>query len=98
MGSGIQEILLLILIIVIIFYLPKLRSTGAERRLKGGLPPLAGRLRLAIMSSLCWVALVAVLLEPWHGSRLRFIYFGIGPVAASWGTYWVVRGYRKGKR
>jgi hypothetical protein len=48
------------------------------------------------MACLCWAASIAVFLEPWRGSWLRFLYFGIGPVAVSWGIYWVVRGYRKG--
>jgi hypothetical protein len=95
MGSGIQEILLLVLVIVIVLFLPKLRSTGSDSQAKGSPMSLAGRLRLAIMASLCWAALMAVFLEPWQGSWLRFLYFGIGPVLASWGIYWVVRGYRK---
>ena len=95
MGSGIQEILLLVLVIAIVLYLPKLRSAGSDSRVKGSPTALAGRLRLAIMASLCWVALTAVFLEPWQGSWLRFLYVGMGPVVASWGIYWVVRGYRK---
>ena len=96
MGSGIQEILLLVLVIAIVLFLPKLRSTGADRRVQGSPPSLAGRLRLAIMASLFWAALMAVFLEPWHGGWLRFLYYGIGPVAASWSIYWVIRGYRQG--
>jgi hypothetical protein len=98
MGSGLQEILLLVLVIAIVLYLPKLRSTKSERRVTGSVPPLAGRLRLAIMASLCWAALIAVLLEPWRAGWLRFLYFGVGPIAVSWGVYWVVKGYRKGGR
>ena len=95
MGSGIQEILLLILIIVIVLYLPKLRRTGSDSRVKGPPLSLAGRLRLAIMASLGWAALIAVFLEPWNRSWLRYLYIGVGPVVTSWGIYWVVRGYRK---
>jgi hypothetical protein len=96
MGSGLQEILLLVLVIAIVLYLPKLRGTRPERRVTGSVQSLGGRLRLAIMASLCWAALIAVLLEPWRAGWLRFFYFGVGPIAVSWGISWVVTGYRKG--
>ena len=96
MGLGIQEILLLVLIIVIVLCLPRFRSARSGRRAPEVPPSLAGRLRLAIMASLFWAALMAVFLEPWHGGWLRFLYYGIGPVAASWSIYWVIRGYRQG--
>lgn len=95
--SGIQEILVVAVVILILFYLPK--RTADSRIEKSTFAPwtFSGKMRLAILASLIWLAVAAYLLQPWQKTIYPFIYFGIGPVALAWGVGWVITGYRKHK-
>ena len=93
-----QEILVLIVIALAIFYLPRVigkQSTPARvvRR-----PALTGWMRLALLMTIFWIAGSAALLKPWQDDVMPFLYTGLAPVAALWGSTWVWFGYRKYRR
>ena len=90
-----QEIVLLVVIALAIFYLPRLRAKTAPAEPPARRRALTGPMRLSIAGSLAWVAAAAVLLEPWNGALLPFLYFGPGPVAVFWVGAWVWHGYRR---
>jgi hypothetical protein len=89
-----QELLVLIVIALAIFYLPRMMgrkpASGPVRRPS----PLTGRMRLAILLTLFWIAGFAAVLKPWQGEALPFLLLGIGPAAAAWGAAWVWFGYK----
>ncbi|MFO7986468.1 MAG: hypothetical protein R6U38_11415 [Desulfatiglandaceae bacterium] len=100
--SGMTEILLIIAIALAIFLLPRLAGKTQERT--GGPNQTSGQMsgwvRLAILASLLWVALVAVYLRPWSHpvtAWQEFAYVAIGPVGVFWGVFWVFSGFRKEK-
>jgi hypothetical protein len=95
-----QEILVLIVVALAIFALPRIMGKRPEpapvrvvRR-----PPLTGRIRLAILVTLCWILGSAAVLEPWQSDVQPFLYAGLAPAAALWGAAWVWFGYRKYRR
>jgi preprotein translocase subunit SecG len=100
MLSGIKEIVVVVLVLMGLFLLPRiLRSSGASAsRAAGGASgsggTRSGMLRLAVLLSLLWVALAAVLLNPFSGSPLPFLGAGVVPVALGWGIRWVVLGFK----
>ncbi len=93
-----QEVLVLIVIALAIFYLPRMigrkPSTEPVRRP----PPLTGRMRLAILLTIFWIAGSATILKPWQGDALPFFSLGLGPAVAAWGAAWVWFGYKKYRR
>jgi hypothetical protein len=93
-----QEILVLIVIVLAIFYLPRVigRKPVPAREIRR--PDLTGRMRLAILVTLFWIAGAAFILKPWQDDALPFVYTGLAPVAALWGSTWVWFGYRKYRR
>jgi hypothetical protein len=92
-----QEVLILIVIALAVFYLP--RVMGRKSTPEPAPPPaLTGRMRLAILATLLWVAGTAALLKPWEGAPLPFVYLGPGPAAVLWGLAWVWVGYQKYRR
>ncbi|VEN73884.1 conserved membrane hypothetical protein [Candidatus Desulfarcum epimagneticum] len=94
--SGIQEILLILVIILMIVFVPRLVG---GRREKTGRPfeKISGKTRLGIAVSVLNVAIFAVVFKPWGGQALFFTCFGLAPVAAGWGAWWVWVGFRKEK-
>ena len=48
--SGLQEILVIVLIFVLIFFLPRLKGRGGEKRSQKTLQALSGKLRLALVA------------------------------------------------
>lgn len=97
--SGIQEILLLVALIVGLFLLPRLLPARTEsQRTARKRPPVSGRMRLALVTSILWPALAAAYLRPWHGGLPAFLYIGVGPVAAGWALWWVLTGFRDARR
>jgi len=98
--SGITEILLIVAIIVGIFMLPRLmaRKPAQARWPRDARPELPGRMRFAILASLLWPALVAFFLKPWNSHWFAFFYIAVGPVALTWGIYWVFSGFRKERK
>ena len=97
MFSGINEILLVAAIVLAIIFIPRMtasRNTGRPRVPSRPTPgfALSGRLRLAIIVSLSWVAFWAVYFEPWQKEWKLFIYIGPGPILIIWGTLWVMQG------
>jgi hypothetical protein len=98
--SGMMEILLIAAIVLAIFILPRMMARNPERDLQ--FPDrgfkLTGRMRLAIMASLVWPAIVALFLKPWNSNWPVFLYVAVGPVALTWGVCWVLWGFKKEKK
>lgn len=97
-----QEILVVAAVVAAIFFLPRLfgrkpapESPPAERRLA---PPLTGRIRLAILITVLWVAGWAAVLKPWQGNEFLFVCLTLGPILLIWGGIWVWFGFRKYRR
>ena len=96
-----QEILVLIMVALALFALPRImgkRSEPEPVRVVYRRPALTGRMRLAILLTLCWILGAAAVLEPWQGDVQLFLLIGLAPVAALWGAVWVWIGYRKYRR
>jgi hypothetical protein len=100
MFAGIQELLLPILIIMAIIMLPRITGRGKNNiPLKSlqspQLPYFSGKLRLAIVSTILWPAIVALYLNPWNTGWKTFIIIGLGPVVIMWCLVWIIAGYKK---
>ena len=97
MFSGIQEILVLVIIILGILILPRILNRGREKQVAVIRPAivLTGRIRMAIAASVIWPALIAAFMQPWKHDLINYLYFGPGPVAIVWITYWVITGFKK---
>ncbi len=52
-------------------------------------------MRLALVASFLWPALMILYLKPGPETALPFAYLGLGPVVLGWAVYWVVLGYRR---
>ena len=94
--SGLQEILVVVVIVLAVVLIPRMR--GGQRALQRSPRPafrMTGRMRLGIAASVVYPALVAAAMKPWKSDPVRFVYFGIGPVALAWLFYWVVVGFKK---
>jgi len=59
---------------------------------------LTGRIRLAILITILWIAGCAALLKPWEGDKFLFFCITLGPILVFWGGVWVWFGYKKYKR
>ncbi len=94
------EILVIVAIAVGIIMLPRLTGKRTEKtdRQSSGLSGITGWMRLAIMASLLWPAIMAVFLKPWNHHWPLFIYIAMGPVALLWGIFWVLSGFRKNRK
>ncbi|MRR17505.1 MAG: hypothetical protein EG826_13715 [Deltaproteobacteria bacterium] len=98
-----QEILVVAAVVVAIFLLPRLfgKKSAPETPPPGrslAPPPLTGRIRLAILITVLWVAGWAAVLKPWEGNRFLFICLTLGPILLIWGGVWVWFGFRKYRR
>lgn len=94
-----QEILVLIVIALALFYLPRVfgkKPAPVVRVVRR--PALTGWMRLAILITIFWIAGSALILKPWQDDPLPFLYTGLAPVIALWGSTWVWSGYRKHRR
>ena len=98
--SGVTEILLIVAIVVAVFLLPRMMAKNPDKDLKPSNPgfSIPGRMRLAIVLSFLWPALVALFLKPWNKHWVVFLYVALGPVALSWGIWWIWWGFRKERR
>jgi hypothetical protein len=100
--SGLSEILLILLIVVVLFFLPRIVSRSAPAGRKAPPRPLvkrlSGRLRLAILVSVVWLAAIVLWLRPWTGHQTLFVGIGAAPVIVGWGAYWVLAGFRQYRR
>jgi len=94
----VQEVLLLIVIALAIFYLPRIFSRKPAPVRSAPPPVLTGRIRLAILVTLCWLAGAAALLQPWEERSLPFLMIGLAPITVFWGAIWVWFGYRRYRR
>ena len=94
-----MEILLIVALILGLFMVPRLLTRKPEQDFQAPdqRSKVTGRMRMAILVSLCWPALIALFLEPWKGRWPLFFYLAAGPVIFLWGIYWVVSGFRKEK-
>jgi hypothetical protein len=109
-----QEILIVAAIGAAIFFLPRLmgRKSSSEReqrpRIQPRPPPqsnnrvlkinLTGRIRLAILVTILWIAGCTAFLKPWEGNKFLFFCMTLGPTLVFWGGVWVWFGYRKYRR
>jgi len=95
-----NEILVIIAIALAIFMLPRLTGKRIEKggRQSGVISKMTGWVRLAVMVSILWPAVMVFFLKPWNGNWPMFLYVGIGPVVLSWGVFWVLSGFRKGRK
>jgi hypothetical protein len=102
MFSGLQEILLLLVIVVALLVLPRLldrgRVSSAPPGSKRVMPPLSGRMRLAVVISVLWLLGAAVYIQPWRSDTSAFFFYGLLPVALFWGLVWVAAGFRARRR
>lgn len=92
---GIQETLLVVIIALVVLYLPKRAGVSRKVKPQNLLLRISGKMRLAIVLSLLWLALIAFVWHPWQRDMLPFIYWGIGPVTTAWSIFWIVIGFRK---
>ena len=90
-----QELLVLIVIALALFYVPRMMGRKPPPAPARRSSPLTGRMRLAILLTLFWIAGSTALLKPWQGDPLFFLSLGIGPAIAAWGAVWVWYGYNK---
>lgn len=95
--SGLTEILLIVAIVVGILFLPGLKNKKSEKatQLLDRVSRISGWMRLAILASLLWPAFVALYLKPWNNHWHIFLYVAVGPVALTWGIFWVFSGFKK---
>ena len=96
--SGIQEILVILGVIFLLLFLPRSIPGNRPADRKKKTPPLKkmnGMLRLGILISLFWLTAAALWLRPWGAHLAVFVAAGAGPVAAGWGLWWVLAGFRK---
>jgi len=95
-----QEILVVAAIALAIFFLPRLLGNKPESKRPGPgfAPPLTGRIRLAILITVLWVAGLAAVLKPWEENKLLFICLTLGPILLIWGGVWVWFGFKKYRR
>lgn len=109
-----QEILIVAAIGAAIFFLPRLmgRKASSERehppRIQPRLQPqsnnrvlkinLTGRIRLAILVTILWIAGCTAFLKPWEGNKFLFFCMTLGPTLVFWGGVWVLFGYKKYRR
>jgi hypothetical protein len=93
-----QELLVVIVIALAIFYLPRIIGGKPVPEPARRPSPLTGRMRLAILLTLFWIAGAAAVLKPGQDDALPFLSLGLGPAAAAWGAAWVWFGYKKYRR
>lgn len=59
---------------------------------------LTGRIRLAILVTILWIAGCTAFLKPWEGNKFLFFCMTLGPTLVCWGGVWVWFGYKKYRR
>lgn len=91
---GFQEILIITAILLGILFLPRMVAKRPSPRvhLQVRLPV---KMRIALVASVVYPAIVAAFLQAWHQNHVLFLYSGIGPVLLGWLIYWVFLGYKK---
>ena len=91
--AGISEILLLILLITALLILPRmLKSPGGNAKARR---KLNRKMRIALVLSLVYPIMGAVVLKPWEGNIISFIALGIAPVALAWALGWILAAPKK---
>jgi predicted Na+-dependent transporter len=93
--SGFQEILLVAIILLGILFVPRMMSGRIEEGRKQPLPALSRKVRLAIVASILYPAIVAAFIQPWHRDVTVFMYAGLGPVVLGWLGYWAFTGRKR---
>ncbi len=94
-----MEILLILAIILGIFMLPRVMSRNQEQsavKRVGSFRP-TGWTRLAIAASFVWPAGAFLVMQPWDGRWIIFLYVAVGPIALIWGFIWVFSGFLKSR-
>ncbi|MDP2854516.1 MAG: hypothetical protein Q8O28_09780 [Smithellaceae bacterium] len=109
-----QEILIVAAIGAAIFFLPRLMgrksSSEVEQQPRTQTRPqpqsnnrvfkinLTGRIRLAILVTILWIAGCTAFLKPWEGNKFLYFCMTLGPTLVFWGGVWVWFGYKKYRR
>ncbi|MFU8769427.1 MAG: hypothetical protein ACNA7H_06780 [Desulfotignum sp.] len=88
--TGISEILVLILLISGILILPRMLKPPSAGSSGKKTADLSRKKRAAIVASVLFPAVCALVIKPWEGSFLLFGLSGLVPVALAWAIYWVV--------
>ena len=91
---GLQEILIIIAIILAILFVPRIMSKPTTRPAGNGIR-ISAIMRIALVLSLIYPALVAAYFQPWHTDPVQFYYAGAGPVITGWLFFWVLSGFKK---
>ena len=94
--TGISEILVLILIIACILILPRMMQ-GEKTQSAGSakVKSLTGKTRMGIVFSIIYPIVAALIMKPWNGNLILFVFLGIFPVILGWLIVWVLAGFRK---
>jgi len=109
-----QEILVVAAIALGIFFIPRLMGRKSSSDVEQQRRPqprftsqpnhriptinLTGWLRLAILTTILWIAGSAAFLKPWEANTFLFFCVSLGPALILWGGVWVWFGYKKYRR
>ncbi len=94
------EVSVILAVILGIFLLPRMLNRQPEDRARPSAPVggLSGWMRLFLALSIVWPVALALYLKPWDSGWPVFLYAAAGPLVVAWGTYWVVSGFKKGRK
>lgn len=91
---GAQEILIISAFVAGAIIIPRMMNQNRPAlRLVRPRKRLSGKLRMAIAASVLFPLIVAAVVQPWRKDFIVYLYMGIGPVAAGWLIFWVLRGF-----
>ena len=93
--TGISEILVLILLITGILIIPRMFKPEPKSAPRKPVPALPMKMRAAIVVSLVLPLVTALVLKPWTGNFIIFIFVGILPVIIAWALFWVMTAQKK---
>jgi len=93
--TGVSEILVLILLISGILILPRMLKPAPPKNAADTLGRLSKKKRAAIVASILYPIVCAMVIKPWSGHLLLFSATGPAPVALAWAVYWVLSAPRK---
>ena len=93
--TGVSEILVLILLISGILILPRMLKPAPPKNAADTLGRLSKKKRAAIVASILYPIVCAMVIKPWSGQLLLFSATGPAPVALAWAVYWVLSAPRK---
>ncbi|MCF8124719.1 MAG: hypothetical protein K9J51_00670 [Desulfotignum sp.] len=93
--TGISEILVLILLISAILILPRMLKPPPARNPGEKIARLSKKKRAAIVASILFPGVCALVIKPWEGHLVMFASIGLVPMVLAWAFYWVASAPRK---